>query len=189
MIVIVLPDVSADGNLLSRARRQDPDAQRAIYERYFSPVFQFIRLRVSDREQAQDIAADVFLDFFVALSGVNPPNDHLRGWLFRVARNKIADHYGREKRINITELGDWIPSPADANPEHQAFQSMQIDRVRQALTMLIAEQQEVLILRFIQGLSIQETADLMDRSVSAIKSLQFRAVDTLRQILSAGQPE
>jgi len=189
MIVIVLPDVAADDNLLSKARNKDLDAQRAIYERYFSPVFQFIRLRVNNREQAQDIAAEVFLDFFVALSGNSPPSSHLRGWLFRVARNKIADHYGREKRINITELGEWIPSSAASNPEHVAFQSLQIDRVKQALNMLVAEQQEVLILRFVQGLSIQETSDLMDRSVSAIKSLQFRAVDTLRQILSAEQPE
>ena len=189
MIVIVLPDVAADDNLLSKARNKDLDAQRAIYERYFPPVFQFIRLRVNNREQAQDIAADVFLDFFAALGGGNPPSSHLRGWLFRVARNKIADHYGREKRINITELGEWIPGSADSNPEHVAFQTMQIDRVQQALSMLVAEQQEVIILRFIQGLSIQETADLMDRSLSAIKSLQFRATDTLRQILSAGQPE
>lgn len=189
MIFIVLPDVAADDNLLSRARNKDRDAQRAIYERYFPPVFQFIRLRIDNREQAQDIAADVFLDFFAALGGSKPPSSHLRGWLFRVARNKIVDHYGREKRMNITELGDWIPGAADSNPEQVAFQTLQGEQVKRALNMLVDEQQEVLILRFVQGLSIQETADLMDRSVSAIKSLQFRAVDTLRRVLSVGDPE
>lgn len=189
MIFIVLPDVAADDNLLSRARNKDRDAQRAIYERYFPPVFQFIRLRIDNREQAQDIAADVFLDFFEALGGSKPPSSHLRGWLFRVARNKIVDHYGREKRMNITELGDWIPGAVDSNPEQVAFQTLQGEQVKRALNMLVDEQQEVLILRFIQGLSIQETADLMDRSVSAIKSLQFRAVDTLRRVLSVGDPE
>ncbi|GAB4526104.1 MAG: sigma-70 family RNA polymerase sigma factor [Anaerolineae bacterium] len=185
MITIVLPDVSADDALLDRARLNDQEAQRLIYERYFPPVFQFIRLRLRDREQARDIAADVFLDFFVALRGKNPPRTHLRGWLFQVARNKIYDHYGHEQQFPQTTLDEWMPNTADPGPESQVIQSLQAEKARQVLSMLVAEQQEVLILRFGQGLSIKETADLMGRSVSATKSLQFRAVDTLRQILDA----
>lgn len=183
MIVIVLPDITADEELLDKARHQDREAQRLIYERYFSPIMQFIRLRVSDREQAQDIAADVFLDFFVALGGKNPPRTHLRAWLFRVARNKIYDHYGEKQKFPMTTLEEWIPGSTDENPEKQVIQSWQLDRARQALNMLVAEQQEVLILRFGQELSLKETADLMNQSVSAVKSLQFRAVDNLRRVL------
>ncbi len=189
MIVIVLPDVTADEQLLEQARKQDREAQRVIYERYFPPIMQFIRLRVNDREQAQDIAADVFLDFFVALGGKNPPRSSLRAWLFRVARNKIYDHYGEKQKFPMTTLEEWVPGSTEENPETKVVAALQIDRARRVLSMLVAEQQEVLILRFGQGLSLKETADLMDRSVSAIKSLQFRAVDTLRQLLETAGTE
>ena len=185
MIVIVLPDVATESNLLADASRGDKNAQRQIYEQYFSPIHQFIRLRVSDREQARDIAADVFLDFFVALGNRKAPRTSLRAWLFRVARNKIYDHYGRKKRLTNEALDEWIPASPENNPEAVLMDTLQKDRARHALRMLADEQQEVLLLRFGQGLNLQETADLMDKSVSAVKSLQFRAVDRLRNILDS----
>lgn len=189
MIVLVLPDISRDEQLLEKARENDQDAMHVIYERYFPPIFQFIRLRISDRDLARDIAADVFLDFFVALRGRNPPRTHLRAWLFRVARNKIYDYYGKQKRFPMTTLDEWVPGTTGQDPETELLQSLQVEQTRQVMHMLVAEQQEVLILRFGQELSLKETADLMGRSVSAVKSLQFRAVDNLRQLLAAGDRE
>jgi RNA polymerase sigma-70 factor (ECF subfamily) len=189
MIVIVLPDLSAEQYLLVDARRNSQEALKAIYDSYFSPVYQFIRLRINDREQARDITADVFLDLFVALRGNQAPRTSLRAWLFRVARNKVYDHYGRTKQFPTDTLDEWIPAAADQDPETEFLRSFRVERVRRALRMLVAEQQEVLILRFGQGLSLQETADLMDKSVSAIKSLQFRSMETIRAILNVGETE
>jgi RNA polymerase sigma-70 factor (ECF subfamily) len=189
MIVLVLPDVAADQTLLVKARANDQDALRAIYERYFPPVYHFIRLRINEREQARDIAADVFLDFFTSLRGGSPPQSSLRAWLFRVARNKVYDQYGKNRQFPTTTLDEWIPASSDDNPETRLVGSWQIERTRRVLGMLAAEQQEVLILRFGQGLNLQETADLMNKSVSAVKSLQFRAVDTLRQLLDVEERE
>jgi RNA polymerase sigma-70 factor (ECF subfamily) len=189
MILIVLPDVSAEQYLLVDARRNNEDALRTIYDSYFSPVYQFIRLRINDREHARDLTADVFLDLFVALRGNNPPRTSLRAWLFRVARNKLYDHYGKTRQFPTDTLEEWIPASAEDDPESEYLRSFRVERVRHALRMLVAEQQEVLILRFGQGLSLQETADLMDKSVSAIKSLQFRSMETLRAILDSGAIE
>ena len=172
-----------------KAQANDQDALHAIYERYFPPIYQFIRLRITDREQARDIAADVFLDFFVALRGKSPPRKHLRAWLFRVARNKIYDHYGRKQPLDTATLDEWIPSSGDDNPESIVMKNLQIEHARRAIQMLVDEQQEVLILRFGQGLSLRETADLMGRSVSAVKSLQFRAVENLRNWLDTAGSE
>lgn len=184
MILIVLPDVADDKQLLIQAQQQQQDALRVIYERYFPSIYQFIRLRVNNREQARDIAADVFLDFLVALKNHNPPHTNLRGWLFRVARNKVYEHYGKEKQLPTTTLEDWIPNREDG-PESQFLKTAHIDHIRQSLTQLVVEQQEVIILRFGQGFNIQETADLMNKSVSAIKSLQFRAIQNLRELIGA----
>lgn len=187
MIVIVLPDLANEQQLLANAKVKDQEALRMIYESYFPPIYQFIRLRINEREQARDIAADVFVDFFMAIRSNRAPHTSLRAWLFRVARNKVYDHYGKQKQFPMDTLEDWVPASSEHEPEFEFLRSIQVEHVRRAMNMLVAEQQEVLILRFGQGLSLQETADLMDKSTSAIKSLQFRSVETLRKILDAGE--
>ncbi len=187
MIVIVLPEPAAEQMLLADANRNQPDALRTIYEQYFPPIYAFIRLRVNDREQARDIAADVFVDFFAAARGRHAPHTSLRAWLFRVARNKIYDHYGKTRQFPTTTLEEWLPGSMDDDPELAVFRTFRLEKLRGALRLLSAEQQEVLILRFGQNLNLQETADLMNKSTSAIKSLQFRAVEALRTILDMGE--
>lgn len=184
MIVLVLPDIPTEDALLARARAGDQQAIMEIYEAYFTPIYQFIRLRVGDANSAEDLASDVFVKFVSALRGRSAPRKSLRGWLFQVARNEINDHYGKNQRMPVETLDDWLPAPVDeANPENRFMQTANIERVRGALRMLAPEQQEVIIMRFGQALSLQETADVMNKSVSAIKSLQFRAVSTLRDVL------
>lgn len=187
MILIVLPDITVEQDLLGAARQGDPEALRMIYEQYFPAIYPFIRLRVNDREQAQDIAADVFVDFFEAVRARRAPQISLRAWLFRVARHKIYDHYGKARQFPEATLDEWMPGSPEDEPEPQAFEAFRLERVRRALRLLVPEQQEVLILRFGQGLNLQETAELMDKSISAVKSLQFRAVETLRSVLDAGE--
>jgi RNA polymerase sigma-70 factor (ECF subfamily) len=189
MIVIVLPDIPAEDRLLSQARQGNHDALMRIYESYFPPIFNFIRLRVDDLTLAEDMASDVFVKLVEALRGKNAPQHSLRGWLFRVARNQIADHYGRSRNLTTEALEEWIPTPDEHDPEMHFMRSHELERTRRALRMMADDQQEVLLLRFGQSLSLQETADLMGRSTSAIKSLQFRAVNTLRQILGEVQVE
>ncbi len=185
LIYIVLPDTAEEQTLLSKAARQDQEALRVIYQQYFPPIYQFIRLRIEDQHSAQDITAEVFLDFFKTLKKNRAPNISLRAWLFRVARNKIYDHYGKDKQFTTTQLDEWIPSPRETEPEMEFMRTFRISQMRKALQKLAVDQQEVILLRFSQGLNLQETADLMDKSVSAIKSLQFRAVETLRSFLIA----
>jgi RNA polymerase sigma-70 factor, ECF subfamily len=189
MIVIVLPDIPDEDQLLTQARKGDQDAVMRIYELYFPPIYQFIRLRVSDPAQAEDVASEVFVRLVEALRGRNAPRHSLRGWLFRVARSELSRHYGKANRLTTTALDEWLPAPPENEPELQFVRNLNLERARHAIRMLAAEQQEVLILRFGQALSLQETADIMDRSIGAIKSLQFRAVDNLRRILAEMREE
>jgi RNA polymerase sigma-70 factor (ECF subfamily) len=183
MILLVLPDAAPDDDTLARARSGDERAIVAIYRRYFDPVYQFCHLRVGDRQTAQDLTSEVFVRFIKALKHEKAPHVSLRGWIFRVARNLIHDHYGRDQELPVDTLDQWVVSDSDTNPEVQTLRSMNIARARRAIAMLAPAQQEVLLLRFDQQLSLQETADIMDKQVNAIKALQFRAVNTLRQIL------
>jgi len=183
MFLIVLPDIQQEDRLLHRARRDDSDALREIYSLYFPAIYRYIRLRVDDMQQAEDLTADVFLKMLTAFRGRNAPRKSLRGWLFRVARNMMADHYGKVQHFTTTTLEEWIPSGDDVNPEIQLMQSLNREQARHAVQQLAFDQQEVIILRFGHGLSVQETASIMGKSTSAIKSLQFRAIHNLRRIL------
>ncbi|GAB4521895.1 MAG: sigma-70 family RNA polymerase sigma factor [Anaerolineae bacterium] len=183
MIVLVLPEITTDDDTLTRARNGDQEAIVSIYHQYFDPVYQFCRLRVGDAHTAQDLASEVFVRFIKALKRDTAPHTSLRGWIFRVARNLIYDHYGREQELPVDTLDQWLATDANTDPEVQALRSIQAERAHRAISMLAPAQQEVLLLRFDQQLSLQETADIMDKQVNAIKALQFRAVNTLRQIL------
>lgn len=187
MICLVLPDIAAEDRLMEQARQGNKAAVAEIYDLYFEPIYQFIRLRVDDPALAEDLTADVFLRLLTALRGRNAPRQSLRGWLFRVARHVIHDHYGRHKRLRTTVLEEWLPAPESANPETQVFAAVALDQVRGALGQLSDEQQEVLVLRFGQLLNLQETAAIMGKEVGAVKSLQFRATRRLRDLL-ADQP-
>lgn len=182
MILIVLPDIAAEDRLLAQARRGNQDAVMQIYEQYFPPIYKFIRLRVEDRTLAEDLASEVFVRLVTAFQNRKGPRHSLRGWLFRVARNLLHDHYGQP--FSTTTLAEWMPASGDEDPESLAIQALDAAQARRALRLLSDEQQEVLILRFGQGLSLEETADIMGKRVGAVKSLQFRAVSTLRQILT-----
>lgn len=184
MIFIVLPDIPAEDRLLDRARQGDQDAIRQIYEAYFSPIFQFIRMRVDDTYTAEDLSGNVFLKLVKACQEHKAPQKSLRGWLFKVARNEIYDYFGKQQRLAETVLAEWIPAPDDHEPEVQFMRRLSIEHARYAIRQLSPDQQEVIILRFGQLLNLQETADIMGKSVQAVKSLQFRAVNALRQILA-----
>lgn len=183
MFIIVLPDIHEEDRLLHRARQGDSDALREIYTLYFPPIFRYIRLRVDNIQQAEDLAADVFLKMLTAFRGRNAPRKSLRGWLFKVARNRMVDHYGKAQQFTTTTLEEWVPSGEDVNPEIQLMHALGREQARHAVQQLAFDQQEVIILRFGHALSVQETASIMGKSVSAIKSLQFRAINNLRRTL------
>jgi RNA polymerase sigma-70 factor (ECF subfamily) len=183
MIVLILPDISAEDALLERMQQGDSAALRQIYDDYYTPVYQFIRFRTDEIQTAEDLAAEVFLKLVDAFHRGRSPRQSLRGWLFRVARNLLHDHYGR-RRITETTLEDWLPAAVDEEPESAFIRSIRIEAAQAAIRQLTDEQQEVLILRFGQMLNLQETADIMGKPVNSIKQLQLRALRSLRRLLS-----
>lgn len=182
MIVLVLPNPSTDDALLDLARAGDKGAIGDIYRQYVDSIYQFCRLRLGDAQAAEDITSSVFTTFIQALAKGKGPKYHLRAWLFKVARNSIYDTYGKQQTLPIETLEQW--SDIDSlDPENQAFQAIDADILRQTIKMLSPDQQDILLLRFDQQLSLRETADILGKKVNTVKALQFRAVNRLRDLL------
>jgi len=167
-----------ESKLLLRARALDVRALSKIHDRYYAEIFRYAYYRTGEDTVAEDIASEVFLRLLVGLRSGRPPKITLRGWLFGVASHLVADHFRSESRSSLPNIMDEKDSP-----QAEAEKNLRHHEVRHAVRNLTDEQQEVLALRFGEGFSVEETAHMMKKSVPAVKSLQFRAVEALRSLL------
>ncbi len=173
------PSTTAEAALLALARDLDSRALGQIHDEFYPEIYRYALYRVGEVEAAADIAAEVFLRLLNALHAGRPPQTTLRGWLFGVAAHQVAD-YWRAHRMPV-ELSDNLPDGRSVAGEVE--DRLRRGEVRQALQRLTEEQQRVLALRFGDGFSVEESAKVMGKSVTAIKALQFRALEALRRHL------
>lgn len=161
-------------------RRLDPQTIGAIYDRYFSEVYRYVRYRINEDTTAEDIASDVFVRLLEAVQRRQGPQSNLKGWLFATASNVVNDHLRRQYHRPTEELSESMPD--EAASIHAEVDLRERNReVRAAYDQLTTEQQHVLALRFGLGLSLEETALLMKKNANAIKALQFRALASLQR--------
>ena len=168
--------------LLARAQALDPEALTEIHDIYYTPIFRYIAMRVSNREVAEDLASEVFVRLLSALRDHTAPRKTLKGWLYAVASRVVSDYHRKQYRHREVELTESLVGDA-VDPAEAADQQLTWENLQEALSDLTPDQQDVLALRFGQGLPIQEVADLVGKSEGAIKQLQARAVAALARKL------
>jgi RNA polymerase sigma-70 factor (ECF subfamily) len=174
-----------DGLLLHRAKQLDPDAWSAIYSQYYPRVYAFLMARVRDSMLAEDLAADVFVNALRAIASYEERGLTLAAWLYRIAHNRLIDHYRRAGM----RVGDSLDEIDDEGSPHQvahdAVDTESHERIdlQQAMERLSAEQQQVIHLRFNEGMTSDQVAQIMRKSEGAVKILQHRALKALKQLL------
>ncbi|PJF43799.1 MAG: hypothetical protein CUN55_07260 [Phototrophicales bacterium] len=189
LLLSSLPTLAAEDKLLRRANRGDQEAVIEIYDRYFQSIYRFVRNRVDDPQQAEDITSEVFLKLVQSLGGTSAPQKSLRGWLFQVARHEISRYVSQQRQATHQPLEEWLPDDAQIDPEVLTAKLLEREQLQKLLKRLVPDQQEVLLLRFTEMLNLEETAEAMNKSVSAVKSLQFRAIKNLQQLLAMSEEE
>lgn len=163
--------------LLIEAAQRDPSRFAELYELNFSRVYAYIARRVGNREDAQDLTAEVFRGALANLGKFEWRGIPFAVWLLKMAANAIADRWKRAAR----ETGN--PSP-DAAQEIGAPELEEIERRAQLFQLvkrLPQDQRRVIDLRFAEEKSIREIAQVLGRTEGAVKQLQFRALEALRQ--------
>jgi RNA polymerase sigma-70 factor (ECF subfamily) len=170
--------------LLNRAKAFDTVALSAIYDRYEGRIYSYIYHRVGDAQMAEDLTAQVFLRMLEAIQNENAWRSSFSGWLYRIAHNLVIDHYRRRARLTHVSLDDAPTILAEnADPQQTAERQLQGERVRRAINRLTEEQAQIVSLRFLEGLSIAEVADMTGKTEGAVKALQYRALMSLRRLL------
>lgn len=169
-----------DKKALDGLRNLDSQVISAIYDKYFPDVYRYVRYRLNDEQQAEDIASDVFVRLLEASQTGHGPEKNIKAWLLATASHVVVDHLRRVYRRPVESLPETIP---DGDPSlHEEFDRREQKRsVLQAYSNLTSEQQHVLALRFGQGYSLEETAQVMNKNVNAVKALQFRALAALQR--------
>ena len=177
------PPGTALAALVAAAQRGDRESFGQIYDQFQLPVYRYALARLRSPSDAEDVAAETFLAAFRTIRRFQWQGVPFDAWLFQIARSKIVDAQRRRARrgtgADIESVDPaLLPQAPDAATE--VVRADDASRLVAEMRSLSRDHQDVLALRFFGGLSLQETADAMKRSVNATKQLQFRAMQALR---------
>ncbi len=173
-----------DVQLIELVQNGEAEAFGELYERYVQTIFRFIYARLDDRQDAEDLTEEVFLRVWQALPDYREQGVPFLAFLFRIARNAVIDFYRTSGRSGYQESIDETPiHDLQADPGEVAIANLEHQEIRQILDTLRDDYRMVLVLRFLSELSPEETAQVMGRSIGAVRVLQHRALSALRNIL------
>jgi RNA polymerase sigma-70 factor (ECF subfamily) len=178
-------DDSGVRDLVDRAKGGDGNAFGSLYDRYVDAVYRYVYYRVGSQPLAEDLVSETFLRALRHIGSFRWQGSDFGAWLTTIARNLITDHYKSSRYRLEVPTAELLDSTATVAP---AAESVVLDReatgrLLEAVRRLPGDQQECVVLRFLQGLPVAETARIMGRGEGAIKALQYRATRALARLL------
>jgi RNA polymerase sigma-70 factor (ECF subfamily) len=179
------PHEHDDAQLIQQAKEGDADAFGELYERYADSLFRFVYSQTYNRLDAEDITAEVFLRAWRSLSRYKERGYSFSAYLFRIARNVLIDSRRKRKPVSMVSDDEVEHLPDVSNPEPSAILAikMQHKELVSILDQLREDYRTVLVLRFLNEMSPEATAEAMERSVGAVRVLQHRALSSLRKLM------
>ncbi|GAA3775756.1 RNA polymerase sigma factor [Streptomyces chiangmaiensis] len=185
------PHTEPEPALITRAQQGDPEAFGELYRMHHHMITTFISNRVkSNPTLTEDLTADVFVKAWAKITTFTWTGTSIRAWLCTIARNTIADHYkiAATRKLtyvdHITHIGDTWTTPTNT-AEDTALTTLAINDLHHALNDITPRQQAVIRLRFLADLTVTETAQTLGTTNAAVKTLQWRALDSLRKAYAA----
>lgn len=173
---------SSDNDLIIRAKSADPHALATIYERYSPAIYRYIYYRVGDVELAEDLHAEVFLRMIEGMERYEDRGWPISAWLYRIAHDRTIDSLRRKYRRKQVPLEVW--SDTCDGPDMEIEGEIDHEELWQSIGQLTETQREVIVLRFINNLSVQAVAERLGRTEGAVKALQHRALQTLNRLMT-----
>jgi RNA polymerase sigma-70 factor (ECF subfamily) len=171
-------------DLVERAQAGEAEAFGRLYDQYSDTVYRYIYYRVGGRATAEDLTSETFLRALRRIGTFTWQGRDFGAWLVTIARNLVADHFKSSRfRLEITTGEMLDANEVERSPEDSVLESLSNAALLEAVRRLNPQQQECVTLRFLQGLSVAETARVMGKNEGAIKTLQYRAVRTLARLL------
>ncbi len=172
-----------DESLAKQAIAGDAEAFGSLYDRYVDAVYRYVYYRVGDQAEAEDVTSDVFYKALRAMPRYQPRQPFL-AWLYRIARNSVIDR-ARRLRPQVS-FEDALQHPgADrvVDPDDLLDRLSDSTELRSAMKQLTPLQQDVIILRYVEGLDTKEIGKIVGRRDGTVRGIEFRALSALRAVL------
>jgi RNA polymerase sigma-70 factor (ECF subfamily) len=173
---------TSESELIVRAIEGDTAAFGMLYERYLDAIYRYVYYSVTDHVEAEDLTENVFLKAWQALPRFRPQGANFRAWLYRIAHNAVVDRHRTRKREAPFEEVPHLQDPAPT-PESVVEADQEVLRLSAALSRLKPRARQVILYRFISGLSHAETAEALGVSEGHVRVLQHRALKRMRRLL------
>lgn len=172
-----------DAELVSSAQRGDVEAFGVLYQRYFEVIYRYVRSRVTEDQTAEDLAEAVFLRSFEALDKYRERGWPFSAFLYRIAKNLLADHFRHQpQEVSLERAGEVAIAAAD----ERVIERERRRALQWALETLPRDYQEVVRLRVLLGLPTATVAEWLGRSEGATRVLLSRALERLRRQITSG---
>jgi len=180
--------LSEEPALVDQAIQGDSRAFGELYQRTLDAIYRYVYYRVGDVNDAEDLIEQTYLKAWLALPGYKACGHPFVCWLYRIAQNLIMD-YHRRKKTDAAVTNDLKVDYESIQPNllKQVIEAEEAGRLARAIGQLTEEQQQVILLRFVERLSYMEISRILDKSEGACRMLQNRALIALNQILMNGQ--
>ncbi|MEA3352004.1 MAG: sigma-70 family RNA polymerase sigma factor [Chloroflexota bacterium] len=172
--------IDSEQVLIQRAKKCDPTAFAEIYDRCQPPIYRYISYRVNNPLDVDDLTSDVFVRLVERIDRFTYRGKPILAWLYTIAHNLVIDYYRRVEREKQSPLDEQLAANT-VTPEEYADTALDLKRLSGKLQQLTKDQQNVIIFKFIEGHSNAQVAQLMGKTVGAIKSLQHRGLAALRR--------
>jgi len=177
-----MPANITETELVNRAKSGDPGAVTQIYERYSAAIYRYIYFRVGEAELAEDLQAEVFLRMLEGIHRYEERGWPISAWLYRIAHDRTVDTIRRRRTRKHVPLDTWGGS-CDG-PENAVSAQLDYEELNRTLSDLTTDQRQVILLRFMADMSVQEVAHMIGRTEGAVKALQHRGLQSLARRLS-----
>lgn len=171
-------EFSDEKDLIAQLRQMDEAAISWVWHTYYTPLLRYATGMTYNPSLSEEVVSSVFERFLEILHRGKGPKKNIKSYLYRMTYNAVVD--SSRSKVESSELTETIPEEKKS-PEEFVEQGDKVAAINRALSSLTEDQRNLVLLRFVEGLTMRETAAVMSKTINAIKTMQQRAVKSLRK--------
>jgi RNA polymerase sigma-70 factor (ECF subfamily) len=167
---------------IEEAKDGNGDSFGIIYKHYVPQIYRFVFFKVSKKQIAEDLTHEIFLSAWQNIKNYKQRQFPISSWLYQIARNRVIDYYRTDKKNISIDTEDFKEDDVGFYEQKDPDISFNTEKIKELIKFLKPEYQDVIIMRYVEDLDSQEIASAMNKSEGAIRLIQHRAINNLKEL-------